>query len=66
MEDPETIQHFIHYQLNKETWSLLPDLLKPIFNNNEVDPVMRILINVGLQNTTIDDVQQRHTYIDWE
>eukprot|EP00957_Ditylum_brightwellii_P065807 4991626-Ditylum_brightwellii.AAC.1 len=37
MKELETIHHFLHCQIKKETWSLLPDLFKPIFNDNEVD-----------------------------
>ena len=51
---------------NKESWPDLCELLKPIYKKNNIDPILRILINAGVKMTTITEEKLKHGGINWD
>eukprot|EP00957_Ditylum_brightwellii_P177726 13538235-Ditylum_brightwellii.AAC.1 len=51
---------------NKEAWSRLESILRTIFGNYGIDPVLNILIYARVTNQDINEVRTKHPHIKWE
>eukprot|EP00957_Ditylum_brightwellii_P035847 2717001-Ditylum_brightwellii.AAC.2 len=62
----ETNKHFLQCKDNKEKWGNLCDKLTATYTNMQIDPVLRILINMALKNKDLQDTIKTHSVIEWK
>eukprot|EP00957_Ditylum_brightwellii_P142755 10877995-Ditylum_brightwellii.AAC.1 len=56
----ETMHHFMDCDNNKESWMSLSTTFTPVFDQFNIDPVLQVLIDMGLTNGNIQDTKEKH------
>eukprot|EP00957_Ditylum_brightwellii_P135143 10303560-Ditylum_brightwellii.AAC.1 len=56
---------FMQCSENKEQWMSLQEVLTQVYNKNKVEPVLRVMINASITDTTIEQIQKKHKNLNW-
>jgi hypothetical protein len=63
--EPETFAHFNECKANKETWSDFIPTLTQVYNKYDVDPALRLLINLAIVKENPQEVMNTHA-LQWD